>query len=576
MDTERFDSKIRNALKRALPFLAISLLILLVYNKAMFFGLTFLDDNIIIPYGKAQSLDLKTITGLFKRVLLPDYFNFFYRPLLMVSFIADAGVFESFPFIFHVTNLALHLCGSLLLYVLLLKMDVEKYLALFLAMVFAVHPVLTQAVAWIPGRNDSLLGVFVFAAFIFYIAYRGTGRVRNLFLHLICFTAAMFVKETAVVIVPMAFFYDWLIAKRRSFADLRLPILSWAVIASVWWLMRSAALSQLKWQALDFGFPDYAGNVLRAVPLFLYYVGKVLFPVNLSNYPARMDTTLWYGIAAAVVICAALWFSRGRRDNRVAFGALWAFLFLMPTFVTPDNPPLEHRFYVSFAGLLIVFSEIRISLARNTVKGMMAGAVIAALAVITLGYENVFSGRRVFWDNIAKTSPSNPLPCAERGMEFLGQGALREAALEFERAYDMSWIDNKQRRLIHAFNLAQLYKELGEFEKSEKLFEEIVSEVRSGNSKMYYYYALLKLKQGDTGVAERLLQEAIRINPHFIDYYAELVRIYQKRGENKKSDAFIETLVLHNDGAPDDTAYIEESSAKWFAGVLRARESAQR
>ncbi len=90
----------------------------------------------------------------------------YYRPMQTVSYMADYALWGLNPFGYHLTNLALHLGCVLLLTLLVEQFSQNRWLAGGVAAVFAVHPVLTNAVAYVAGRADSLAFGFMLAAWL--------------------------------------------------------------------------------------------------------------------------------------------------------------------------------------------------------------------------------------------------------------------------------------------------------------------------------------------------------------------------------------------------------------------------
>lgn len=91
---------------------------------------------------------------------------------------------EKNPFFYHLTNLLIHLANSILVFIFLGRLKVSKEISFFFSVVFAVHPVLAQAVVWLAGRKDSLLNFFVLFSFIFLIDFLEKRKVVYLWFYL--------------------------------------------------------------------------------------------------------------------------------------------------------------------------------------------------------------------------------------------------------------------------------------------------------------------------------------------------------------------------------------------------------
>ncbi|HNY03915.1 MAG TPA: hypothetical protein PKG48_15070, partial [Bacteroidales bacterium] len=142
---------------------AIGLLIaftFIVYARSLFLGYTRLDDSIFIVENAKYNADAGNLVVSFQRGLFNPTKDAYYRPLFLVDFILESRLFGVKPAGYHFTNLLFHLLSVTLLFLFLRRLKIPPEDSFLLSLLFAVHPVLTQAVAWIPGRNDLLLMIF--------------------------------------------------------------------------------------------------------------------------------------------------------------------------------------------------------------------------------------------------------------------------------------------------------------------------------------------------------------------------------------------------------------------------------
>src|SRR3972149_7750799 len=136
----------------------------------------------------------------------------YYRPVVSTSYAIDYYIWKYNAFGFHFTNVLIHVINSLLFLKLLLlifkpaqqasqkKNVINQYTILFGALIFAIHPIHTEAVAWVSGRTDSLSCTFFFAAFIFYIRYSENHAGKNLVLLLLFYLFSLLAKEMAITL----------------------------------------------------------------------------------------------------------------------------------------------------------------------------------------------------------------------------------------------------------------------------------------------------------------------------------------------------------------------------------------
>jgi 4-amino-4-deoxy-L-arabinose transferase-like glycosyltransferase len=393
------------------PVIWLVLACILVYFSTFQYGFTELDDTIFINEFKAYNEDLGNLITSFQRGLFDAVKDPYYRPLFMDSIILNYQLSDGGTNIvsFHVVNVLLHIFSVLLLYRLFMKLQVRQLHALILALVFAVHPVLSQAVAWIPGRNDTLLAIFVFSFLLYVISYSNTGKIQSLVLSVVMLMLAYFTKETAVFAAPVAFVLlvmvlgkDW--RDKRNITQ----YVAWAGCFALWYAIRSAATVQTN----DITPAQMASDFVRRLPVVVQYIGKIFLPFNLSVFPTQEDTTYYLGIAAIVILGVAIFLSKEKNVKALAGGFIVFILFLLPALIVPSSlnqQTFEHRLYLPIIGILLmlphtVFFQNKL---RDRQLFFAAIAVVSVFVVVNLRHQKSFSDPFTFWSRAAKKSPNS-------------------------------------------------------------------------------------------------------------------------------------------------------------------------
>ena len=165
----------------------------------------------------------------------------FYRPLQTVSFMLDALVGGPKPFIYHLTNLLLHIVGSLCVFWLLLTLGYHRLSSLLLALLFALHPMFVPMVAWVPTRGDLLLTIFVIVSFVLFIkSFRGN-RPALVVWHGITFFLALLSKETAVAVPALCLLYYYFeLRKTKARRLIKSYFVVWLIAGGAWYYLHSA------------------------------------------------------------------------------------------------------------------------------------------------------------------------------------------------------------------------------------------------------------------------------------------------------------------------------------------------
>lgn len=414
-------------LKGLKPYFWLASTGFILYFQTLFFGYTYLDDNTLIM---DHQFFLKNFWNIFL-AFTQEVFHIlhtsaaYYRPLLTISFIFDAQISGSNLWMYHLTDILLHILSAWLVFVLLQKIKVGRMLSFFFALIFVVHPILTQAVAWVPGRNDSLLTVFTLLSFVFLIRYLENFRYRDIFFHLLFFAFALFTKETALMIPVLVFLYLQLIKKDKLFSKTKyLLVAGCGIFGLAWFILRAIALQNpLKMTVLDMVWA-----MLTNLPAVIQYIGKIFFPLNLSVLPIMKDTTFLWGILAVLVLFVLFLLTKNKRYNYITFGLIWFLFFLLPSFIRPNTEIapdfIEHRVYLPILGLFIVllefwpFREIGTVPKKGTVPDLgtvprtwlgLAALVVIVLSSITFSHSQNFANGLAFWKDAAQNSPDSPL-----------------------------------------------------------------------------------------------------------------------------------------------------------------------
>jgi len=329
-------------------YLLIIFLGSLIYFKSLFFDFTYLDDNVwILDY----QWFLKNIHNCFHLFTHPDFISkSFYRPVLTLSFMLDAQWSGTSPFGYRLTDLGIHLLSSCLLLNILKRLKYSQELALSFALIFTVHPVFTQAVAWIPGRTDSLLGLFVLSSFIFFLSFLDRKQWSHYAGHVFFLILALLTKETAVVLPVICFLYLYLIHETK------IPkikyLVSWFIILAVWGIIRTKIVMATN----DITLSHAVMSLFQNLPALIPYIGKVFLPLNLSVLPILEDMSFVYGWISIGIITLLLLFSKNKRGKYVFFGLLWFLVFLLPSLVVSFLKH-EYRLYLPMIGCMIVLLE---------------------------------------------------------------------------------------------------------------------------------------------------------------------------------------------------------------------------
>ena len=506
------------------PYFWLGVICFFLYVKTIAFRLTYFDDNLLILDNYWFLRDFRNIFRCFRESVFLGGDDVFYRPLMLVSFMIDAHIGGVSQPVYHLTNILLHACATVVLFLLFMKLSCGRERAFFLSALFAVHPALTQAVAWIPGRNDTLFAVFCFSAFVFFMEFIETANLGRLWLFLLFFNLALFTKETALMLIPAGYLYILMAAKNKLTPGRIYALVSgWLISLLLWFFLRS--LSGVGVQKIN--AQDIRTSLAEILPGIVQYIGKMVLPFNLSVYPIVRDTTLIYGCISIVLIAAALLLTPRERLKLSFFGLAWFFLFLLPPFLLPDKMRLEHRLYVPIAGFLITLMEVDPSkiFVPKKLLSVFGALVIALFAVITYIHSDNFTSRLVFWKSAVKNSPHSSSAHNGLALRYLEYGQKDLSEQELLKAIEL--VPGNVNAHI---NLGIAYTDKGTFKDAEREFN-TANMLKPDMDVLYYNYGLLCFEEGRDKDAERCWKKTLQLNQNYVYAYRSLAAYYFINGD---------------------------------------------
>ena len=435
----------------------------LLYGHTLSFDIVALDDYTLISENTAVLSHPGNIGKLFRSDVFLSGITQFYRPLLNVSLMLDTLAHGPYFFVFHLTNILLHAAAASLVFFLLLRLGAGFRLSAFLALFYLCHPSLAQAVSWVPGRNDSMLSVFILSSFFFLLSYLEKPGWRTLAGYTFFFLAAMFTKETAVVFPFLSLCY------MLGVSDVKLPRRAWAAFAAAtgavlgaWALARGLAV----FPHTQVGVP----RVLSNLPALIVMLGKTVFPYEQGVWTELNSVSLLPGLAALGLFAIGRRYAVPGGKRLMDFGMLWYMVFLLPTIVVIKGVEGSlhlwgHRLALPMAGFLVALSAIKPVREldfRRIVTGGACAAVLAYFSVCAFVGSYNFSDRITFWKRAAQETPSDPVVymnlAAFHHVAFL----LHDAEFYYRKALEA----NPNERFAHG-NLASIYSARGEIARAE-------------------------------------------------------------------------------------------------------------
>jgi protein O-mannosyl-transferase len=371
------------------------------------------------------------------------------RPLLKFTYtlnwISDLGLFG-----FHLVNVTLHAANAVLLFLLASMVggpSVSRFAALLPALLFAVHPVQTEAVTYISGRSVSLMAFFYLGSLLAYL--RGRERRSRFLLYLaspILFLLATASKEVALTL-PFALVLCEAVRRERDGwkEALRAQSVHLGLLASLSVLfLAHAGYGRLLEACFD--IRGAGSNLFTQIHGISYLLSRLFLPQGLNIDPDLAVYSGWRPelLPEALLLSALLaagFFGLVKRST-AGFGILWFFLHLVPTnsFIPRLDVANERQLYLASWGLFLAVAA-GADLLREK-RGARRVTAFAAVVLILLGGFTVsrnaaYRSEVALWEDTARKSPGKARVWNNLGYAYGQAGRFRDAEAAYLRALDI-------------------------------------------------------------------------------------------------------------------------------------------
>ena len=429
-------------------------------------------------------------------------------PLTWLSHQTAVTLFGVSPVAHHAVNALLHVLNVGLLFVLLRRLTGRDSAALIAALLFAVHPIHAESVAWVTERKDVLSGFFCFLTLIFYDRYAREKR-RADYLAVCAGTALAVMAKPLAVTLPCVFMLlDFCHYRRRVnlrlFAE-KIPLFLMVGFASV-----MTVLCQLSIQAIGSAesFP-MVGRIANALSAYANYLIKLIVPAGLTVFYPYPEQTRWLLAAASALLLAgisALVFRKRKTAPWALTGWLWylGMLFPMIGIVQAGAQAMADRYlYLPAVGLYWIAGML---LSETAFRRRAAAMMIVLLCVLNLRQVAVWTDSRTLFAHALQVNPDNYLANNNYGLTFREEGQMVTAQHYFEASLR---INPDYTEAINNLGITQA--ELGEYPAAVSNLTRIAAS--GGNVNALYNLGTALIHLGDFKMAERWLRTAADCEP---------------------------------------------------------------
>ncbi len=477
-----------------------------------------------------------------------------FRPLVNLSYAFDRWLWGYQPFGFHLTNVALHAAVVALLYVLVRRMLEDSWrpvkgrptvngaplhgapvgLPFAAVALFAVHPLQTEAVAYVSGRSELMCGVWFLAALVLARDAMALASRPRAVLACVCGALAIASKEVGLVLPVVVLAYDWLL---RPGDDERRRRRLWRIFVPGFAAAAAVAAYRLLFLRHLIGESSPVMNLLTQAIVIWRYLRLLVWPGGQSiMHAVHRVTSLVDPIALVAAVGLALVCAAAFRLRRVApaaaFGLLWFLIVLAPSssVVTLAEGMAEHRVYLASAGIFIavaalvarLFAAPRRGSAALPAKYITALAVlITVLFVLTVMRNRVWGNPIALWEEATLHAEGMWEPHYALADALRESGNCNAAVAEYRKVVALS----SAHRDAYV-NLGICLAQTGQLDEAERAFRRVL-DIDPTFVRGYTNMGALALVQGDAERARDFYREAIAQDPRNVLARLQLASLYE-------------------------------------------------
>ena len=511
--------------------LLISLLTFIIYIPAIKGGFIWDDDAFL-----TQNPLIRASDGLYRFWFStdpPDYF-----PLTSTTLWLEWRMWGENATGYHMVNVLFHILNALLIWAVLKKLKIPgSWLA---ALIFAVHPVNVESVAWITERKNLLPMGFFLASILAYLEFDENSRRRFYILSLIAFFVAL-LSKTSIIMLPLVLLgLIWWQRGKINVKDLMRSVPFFILSAlmggiTVWFQYHNAIGSTI---VRDDGFLSRLAVAGSAVWFYLY---KALVPINLSFVYPRWDIAQLSLIRFLPLLCltgliSAFFYYRHTWGKPFLIGLGFFIVMLFPVlgffniYFMKYSLVADHWQYTAIIGVIALAVALisqkcknwRINYRRTAITAAIA--VVCVLSILSWNRAGTLAQSETLWKDTIRKNPGCWMAYDILGSDLAQKGQWQAAMEHFRKALELRPDYPK----AHS-NLANVLYDRGQVTEAFSHFEEALR-INPDAAEVHYNYGTALAEQGGLEQAIQHYDKAIHLRPDFMQVHYNLGSLYARAG----------------------------------------------
>lgn len=504
----------------------------------------YIRDNALI-----KDLSAEGLKNIFSTAIMGNY-----HPLTILSYAIEYSYVRLDPWLYHLDNVLLHIVVTMLVYVFVQMLTKRPVAAFVTALLFGVHPMHVESVAWLAGRKDVLYGAFYMASCIGYLYYKQAEGSKRWMWYAgvtLLFLCSLLAKPVAVTLPVTLLAIDLFLEKQWRMGLLleKLPLLAISIAFGIKSMVDQKAFGSLATQTVDY-------NAIERLAVggyaFITYLWKAVAPVNLScfyPYPPKTDGILpmhyYVYTVGATLALLALW---PLRRNKIAiFGAAFFLIniVLLLQFIPVGGAILADRYsYIPYLGLFFIvgwYVSVLFEEGRNRQRGYIAlgaiGAYSLILGTMTSDRCKAWYDTATLWRDEIEKQPLAPNAWNNLGFHYFNR--FNESVNDAERrlCYDSAYYLLTQAMSLDAkfvnpvVSMGELARGAGKYQEAKRYYYTALRlNNTEGNANSYLGLAITYAITKDLDSSGICFRNAIAAKPYFPEVHSNYGNFFDMKG----------------------------------------------
>jgi len=517
----------------------------LIYRKAIFNGFATWDDNYYIQENPfIRDFSINRIKAIFSSFYFSNY-----HPLTTLTYLIEFKCFGLNPLPFHILNVALHLLNTWLVFILAERLSGKKITGILVSLLFAIHPMHVESVAWISERKDLLYTTFYLLSLMLYLRYLEFKKAKFYIGAVLLFIFSLLSKSAAVTLPVLLIAIDFYKGRKIN-AKLLLEKVPFFILALLFGII--AIMSQLTIETnADIPLPNgFIERIFLCSYAIAFYIIKMVAPFNLSAMyyfsNSQNGSLTWAYYASLPFLLIIVWLVIRNRSKlkEIIFGIFFFLITIsvMLQIVHVGSAITADRYtYVSYIGLFFIAVQSIINIKKKQVKNTII--TLFCVFIIMFSFQTyarikVWKDGDVLFTDVIKKNPNIFHAYWIRGQAKKAKGDLQGSLQDFTKALEL-----KPDFVFGLIDRGNVRSDMGDYKGALDDYNHAVM-LDPAMAKAYNNRGIVHVLLGDKKSAMLDYDKAIKLNPEFAEAFNNRASLKANTGDLKGAINDVNNAIL--------------------------------